>query len=290
MIDSNKPIVSVVIATYNREKSIGKAIKSAIDQSYRNIEVIVSDDGSTDQTKKVVQTYLKNPKVRYIYQENKKCHVYPMNNGIKVAKGKYIAILDDDDFWCDKNKIEKQVNFLEKNKDHVLVGGGAIKVDENGKEIINYLLPENDADIRENILVRNLFVHVSVLFTKDAWEKAGTYDENFDGMEDWDLWMRMGRIGKFHNIPEFFVIYSGHQYNNPSYVERKYSRWEWLKLNIKLKKRHNKNYPHYKKALLFCWLGYFYSLLPFRRKLWPIVFKLRCFLSGVLKYQRKHNN
>jgi len=284
-----KPTVSVVIATYNREKSLGKAIESALRQSYSNIEIIVVDDGSTDGTKKVVQFYSTDSKISYIYQENKNCHVDAMNNGIKIAKGKYIAILDDDDFWCDEKKIEKQVNFLEKNKDHVLVGGGAIKADEKGKEIVNYLLPENDADIRTNILVRNLFVHVSVLFVKDAWARVGAYDKNFDGMEDWDLWMRMGKIGKFHNIPEFFVIYSGHQHNNPGYVERKYSKWEWLKLNIKLKKRHGKNYSHYKKALLFCWLGYFYSLLPFRRKLWPIIFKLRCFLFGVLEYKRKHS-
>jgi glycosyltransferase domain-containing protein len=286
MAKRNEPLVSVVIPTYNREKTLARSIISALNQSYKNIEVLVVDDGSTDGTKKVVQG-IKSPKVRYIYRENEHCHVYPMNDGARAAEGKYVAILDDDDFWCDKNKIKKQVNFLENNKDHVLVGGGAIKVDENGNEIVRYILPEDDPDIRKTILVSDTFVHVTTLFRKDAWEKVGGYDENFDGMEDWDLWMRMGRIGKFHNIPEFFVTYAAHQQDSPGYVESKYGKWEWLKLNLKLKNNYRNDYPNYKRAIIFCWMGYLYSILPFRYALWPAMFKIKNYFFNIRSIKKR---
>jgi hypothetical protein len=91
-------------------------------------------------------------------------------------------------------------------------------------------------------------------------------------------------------LQDLFVVYSAHQQNNPGYTERKYTKWEWLKINIRLKKSQSKNYPHYKKALLYCWLGYFYSILPFRREIWPLVFKIRILFFGGLKYKKDHKN
>jgi len=281
------PIVSVIIATYNRAKTLGRAIDSVLEQSYKNLELIIVDDGSTDQTKNVVQQYLKDTRVKYIYQENRGSNVYSMNKGIVNAKGKYIAILDDDDIWLSKYKIEKQAEFLEKNEGYVLVGTGAIKAREDGKEIVRYLLPEKDEDIRKKILTSSMFVHVSVLFRKAAWEKVGGYDNKFGGAADWDLWMKLGTIGKLYNIQEFFVKYTGHQIDNPSYVEKNHKKIEWLKINLELKKKHAKNYPHYIKGIIFSWLGYFYSFLPFRHKLWSYIFKLRSYIFGDFKYGGK---
>jgi len=270
---SDSPIVSVVITTYNREKILGRAIESVLRQSYSNMELIIIDNGSTDRTRAVVQSYINNCnfKINYIYQNDKGHYIPNLNNGINIAKGKYIAILDDDDFWCDKNKIEKQVDFLEKNIDYVLVGGGAIKIDQEGKEIVRYLLPEKDIDIRKKILISNPFVHIAVLFRKDAWEKVGGYDENLD----WGLWLRMGKVGKFYNMQEFFVVYTGHLPGNPGFIEKKYGRLKWLRLNIKLKKKYKNDYPSYKRAILFCQMRYLYSFLPFRRELWPLLFRVR---------------
>lgn len=266
-------LVSVVITTYNREKSIRKAIESVLNQTHRNIELIIIDDGSIDETKEIIRPYFLDPRVRYFYEDNKGC-ADAMNNGIAVAKGKYVAILDSDDFWCDNQKIEKQLDFLEKNTDYVLVGGGATMIDEKGKEIVSYLLVEHDADIRKEILVNNVFAHVTVLFKKEAWEKVGGYDKNY-WMEDWDLLLKMGLVGKLHNIQEIFANYLGHQRNNPSDFDENYSRLEQLKLKIKLKKKYRNYYPNYKKALLYCWIEYLFSLLPFKYELWPILFRVR---------------
>ncbi len=261
MTDNSKPIVSVVITTYNREKSLGKAIESVLRQSYSNIQLIVIDNGSTDGTRGVIQSYTRSFKVDYIYQGDQKRYLSALNEGIDAAKGKYIAVLDDDDFWCDKTKIEKQVDFLEKNTDYVLVGGGVIGRDQEKKEFVMYLLPQKDADIKKTILIKNTLAHTTVLFRKDAWEKAGGYDEGLD----WGLWLKMGKLGKFYNMQEFFVIYAGHQRGNPGYIGKKYTRSEWLKISIKSKKKYRDDYPGYRRAILFCWIRYFYSFLPFRR-------------------------
>ena len=273
MKNFEKPVVSVVIATYNREKYIKRAIESVINQTYKNIELIIIDDGSTDNTGDVVKHYLADSRVRYIYQKNQGC-IDARNNGVVIAKGKYIAILDSDDFWCDKNKIEKQVNFLEKNTEYVIVGGGAIQIDQNGKEVVRYLLPEKDIDIRKVLLVSDALAHVTVLFRRDAWEKVGGYDKKF-GFEDWDLFLKMGKIGKLYNIQEFFASYSSHQRNDPGKNDKDYSRLKQMKLKINMKKEYRNDYPNYEKAILSCWIAYFYSLLPFRRELWPLLFKLR---------------
>lgn len=279
---NNQPLVSVIIATYNRANCIRKAIKSILAQTYRNIELVIIDDGSTDKTKEIVQLFLFDKRVHYFRQENKGVSM-ARNNGIRISKGKYIAILDSDDFWCDKRKLEKQVDFLEKNIEYALVGGGVIRIDKEGKEIVRYLLPENDGNIRKIILVDNAFAHSTVLFRKDIWEKIGGYDKGFDGLEDRDLWLKIGRLNKFYNFQEFFVYYLVHEHDNPGYVARNYRRQ--VKLNIKLRKKYRNDYISYRKAFLLCWASYFYSFLPFKQKLWPIVFKIRTLFFGSPPYR-----
>lgn len=281
---NNQPLVSVIIATYNRADCIRKAIKSVLAQTYKNIELVIIDDGSTDKTKEIVQLFLFDKRVHYFRQENKGVSI-ARNNGIKISKGKYIAVLDSDDFWCKIDKLEKQVDFLEKNIGYALVGGGVIRIDRRGKEIVRYLLLENDQEIRETILVDNVFAHSAVLFRKDIWERVGGYDKEFDGFEDRDLWLKIGRLSKFYNIQEFFICYLGHDYKNPSYLAKNYKRTRRAKLNIKLRKKYRNDYPDYRKALLLCCAGYLYSLLPFRQKLWPIIFKIRVLIFGHPPYK-----
>src|SRR3989344_6303605 len=197
---NNQSVVSVILPTHNRAQYIRRAMESALGQSYPNIELIVINDASTDNTREIISMVsLSNPKIIIVNNERNMGIVVSLNKGIKVAKGKYIARLDDDDIWCDEKKVEKQVTFLENNQDYGLVGGGVIKVDQSGREIIRYFLPKEDEDIRKVILTNNTFVHTSVLFRKDVFDKVGGYDHNFLFVEDWDLWMKMGTVGKFYN-------------------------------------------------------------------------------------------
>lgn len=275
-----QPLVSIILPTYNRAKFIEKAIRSVWTQTYSNMELIVVNDGSTDDTVLVLDRLSKeNAKITIVNNQKNSGIVVALNNGIKSAKGKYIARLDDDDFWQDDKKIEKQVNFLENNKDYVLVGGGVIKVDKDGKEIDRFLLPEKDEDIRKSILIDNVFVHTSVLFRKDAFEKTGGYNQDFLYIEDWDLWMNLGIIGKMYNFQEFFVRYLDQENGNNNY----YRNWgirRNLKMNIKLKRKYKDKYPGYLKAVSICWANYIFSFLPFRTKVKSKLFKFRTKLFG----------
>lgn len=283
---SNQPLVSVVITTYNRAEYIKRAIKSVLTQTYKNIEVIIVDDSSIDETPSILSELSeREPKIIILINKTNLGAVKSANIGVKGSKGKYIARLDDDDFWRDAKKLEKQVSFFEMNPEYNLVGGGVIKIDKEGKEIIRYLSPENDKDIRKTILINNVFVHSTVLFRRNIFEKVGGYDERFVFGEDMELWLRMGKIGKFYNFQEFFVYYLDHEYDNSIYTSRSYRMRRKVGLNIKLRKKYRNDYTGYRKAFLLCWASYFYSFLPFKQKLWPIVFKIRTLIFGLSPYK-----
>ena len=284
------PLVSVILPTYNRGQYIAKAVESVWRQSYKNLELIIINDASTDATGELVSVFSKhNPRITILRNETNLGIVASLNKGIGVAQGKYIARLDDDDIWCDDKKIEKQVDFLEKNPEYCLTGGGVIKIDKNGKEIVRYLLPEKDEDIRKTILINNAFAHTTVLFRKDTFLKVGGYDERFCFIEDWDLWLKMGKVSKFYNFQEFFVLYLDQEHDDP-YHYRNYKIRRNVKINMELRKKYMDSYPHYKKAILFCYASYFYSFIPFRKKLGPIIFQIRKLIFGSPPYKYSHKN
>lgn len=281
----SKPLVSIVIPIYNGAKYVARAIESVGSQSCQNIEIIIIDDGSKDETPGIISEFGKNDsRIVILTNEINLGFVKTLNRGIRKARGEYIARLDDDDFWCDSKKIEKQVDFLEKNRDFVLVGGGIIKIDEKNRETARYLFPEEDKDIRKLILVNNLFNHSSVLFRKDAWERVDGYDEQFGFFADMDLWLKLGRLGKFYNFQEYFTFYLDKEQSG-NYNMRNRDIRRKLGFLIKLRKKYRKDYPNYWKAFLFCWASYFYSFLPFRKNLHSIFIKLRSRLIGIPAYK-----
>ncbi len=282
---NNQPLVSVIIPTYNRKKYVVKAIDSVLKQTYKNIEIIVIDDGSADGTDEIISEFSKkNPGIISIKNKTNLGFVKTLNKGISSAKGKYIARLDDDDFWRDSQKLEKQVEFFEKNPEYALIGGGVIKIDKEGREIVRFLVPETDENIRKAILISNVFAHSAVIFKKDNWERAGDYDEEFGFFSDWDLWLKLGKFGKFYNFQEFFIYYSD-QEQNSGRTTHDYEIRRKLTTNIKLKNKYKNYYPGYKKAILICFANYFYSFLPFRKKLWPTIFWFRKLIFGPSPYK-----
>jgi glycosyltransferase involved in cell wall biosynthesis len=168
------PKVSIILPVYNGAQWIAKSIGSALGQTFNDFELIVLNDCSSDDSEKIILDLLKSDS-RIIYKKNISNFglARTLNSGIDFAKGEYIARLDQDDEWIDKDKLKKQINFLDNNPDYVLIGTGAVIVDEKDTEIARYILPTNDIDIRKKILRLNCFVHASVVFRKVSVEKVG---------------------------------------------------------------------------------------------------------------------
>jgi glycosyltransferase involved in cell wall biosynthesis len=243
------PLVSIIIPTYNGANRIFGAIRSVVSQTYTNWELFVIDDGSTDNTGVIVSNFIKNDiRIKYVKNDVNLGIQKTLNKGLRGATGEYIARIDDDDIWIDEKKLEKQVEFLEKNNDYVLVGTGAIVVDEQKEELFRYLVPSLDQEIRNKILLKNCFVHSSVMFRKETVVKMGGYDESSSTLhvEDYDLWLRLGTVGKFENLPIYATIFSLREGSLSSV-----NKIDQFRKNINLIKLYKNKYPRYFLAYIF---------------------------------------
>jgi len=268
------PLVSVVMTSYNRSKLINRAILSVINQSYQNWELIIVDDASTDNTPTILKEWTNKEKgIKVVINKKNLWRQYGLspnlNKGIDLSKGKYIARLDDDDYWIDKDKIKKQVEFLENNPDYVVCGGGAIVEDESEKEVFRYLKNEKDEEIRKRILFANPFTNTTTVFLKTVFEKVGGYGD-CRYAEDWDLWLKLGALGRFYNFQEYFTRYLIAGY---SFIYQK----SLSKMILKIITKYKKNYPSFRVAYFFNLLQYLYSLLPLflKRSFHPILARLK---------------
>ena len=275
----NNPLVSVVIATFNRAELLKKAIKSIFNQTYESMELIIVNDGSTDTTQSNLLEFARgNKRITVVTNSVNLGFVKSLNKGVAQAKGKYIARLDDDDYWLDPDKIKKQVGFLESRPEYVLVGGGATWHDPSGNELFRYLLPQDDREIRKKILVDNCFVHSSVVFRKKDWERIGGYKEV--GMAcDWELWLALGAAGKFYNFQEYFVHYLKWSGNMSNFNVRKN-----LKMQMDFQKRYGAYYPGYAKALILSLILYAHSFFLFKRELKSFFLRMRVLFFGKPPY------
>ncbi len=257
--DPNTPVVSIIMPTYNRLKMLERAIESVFDQSYSDWELIIIDDASTDETEcKMRELDAKEEKVKYmrIPKITGKGISEYLNIGLRNSRGKYIARIDDDDYWCHKDKLKIQVEFLDNNSEYVVVGGGVILVDEKGDELFRYLKKETDEEIRNFALFSNPFTHATVLFKKDIAMELGGY-KHIKHVEDMELWLRMGKVGKLYNMKEYFITYMTAGQNKSFTHQRENS-----KTVLEVLKMHKDDYPNFKKAYFLNYTQYAYSFLP----------------------------
>jgi len=200
------PTVSIIIPTYNREHLLGRAIQSVLDQTYQNFELIIVDDGSTDDTEKLVKSF-NSEKIRYIRHGENKGPSAARNTGIQSAKGDYIAFQDSDDEWMPE-KLEKQIRAFETASPAVgIVYTGRYRIINNKKEYLPLAgVTPKDGDVFSSLL-KVCFVCTPVALVKrDCFERAGMFDERFPPFEDWELFLRMSRYYQFKYINEPLVI------------------------------------------------------------------------------------
>lgn len=202
-------LVSVIIASYNRSNYLRQAIASVVAQTYRPIELIVVDDGSTEPLESVVHEFVTDDALQLVYirQENSG-PASARNHGLKVARGEFIGFLDSDDLWFPE-MLSSSVDFLLTHHETDIVCGGWDMIDEAGKASTGVFLPSGlqkiiDADFTKALILKNLFPIHSVLTRRECFDRCGKFNVNLTAYEDWELWVRMAAFGvrlSFIDVP-----------------------------------------------------------------------------------------
>ncbi len=194
-------MISVIIPTFNREKTIKRAIDSVLNQTYKDIELIVVDDCSTDRTEEIINGYMDN-RIKYykLHQNSGAC--VARNKGVELSCGEYIAFQDSDDEWLE-NKLEKQLDFLEKNNSDICFCS-LNNICLNGlKEIIPSKKVETE-EIKDRLL-KNNFISTQTIFGKKECFVDEKFDVKFPRFQDWDLVIRLSQKYKIVHCDEVLV-------------------------------------------------------------------------------------
>jgi len=205
-MNGKTPKVSVIIPTYNRAHLVGRAIRSVLNQTYQDFEIIVVDDGSTDNTEEVVKSF-NDPRIRYIRHEENRGGSAARNTGIRAARGEYIAFLDSDDEWLPK-KLEKQLQkFSQVGRQVAAVYVGREWRDCQREKTVRVFVPRFRGRIFKYLLMENVVGSCTdVMVRKACLEEVGLFDERLPARQDIDLWIRLAKKYEFDFIPEILSI------------------------------------------------------------------------------------
>jgi len=204
---AENPTVSVIIPTYNRAHLVGRAIRSVLNQTYQDFEIIVVDDGSTDNTEEVVKGF-NDDRIRYIWHDENRGGAAARNTGIKAAQGEYIAFLDSDDEWLPE-KLEKQVKAFEDALPDVgVVYTDFRRLDKRGDKELRFakVMREVSGDIHRDLLEGNFIGTPTALVRRECFDKVGMFDERLPRLQDWELWIRISKYYHFKCLDEPLVI------------------------------------------------------------------------------------
>lgn len=208
------PTVSVVIPTFKHRDFISETLNSVFAQSFEDFEVIVVNDGSPDDTAKVLKRYPSFGRIKYIEQDNAG-QAAARNRGLAEARGKFVAFLDDDDLWP-ADKLQRQVGLLHRHPDSVLAFGPAKpfgrQPDQMPPEIDLASYPSGD--VHAAFLRRNWIMSPGqTLIRRETLQKTGGFDGSLWGVDDWDIYLRLAALGQFTFNAETALLYRCHDAN-----------------------------------------------------------------------------
>lgn len=238
------PKISVVMPAYNAEKYIREAIDSILNQTFNDFEFIIINDGSTDNTKKIIKSYNDS---RIVYLENEKNSgiVYTLNKGLEYAKGEYIARMDSDDIAiC--TRLEKQFNYLELHNNIGVLGTG-IEIFGNQIKSENKVFSTNPEELKVDLIFASCIAHPTVMIRKVLIERYNIRYDELPGIEDYALWWKLSKITQISTLPDILLRYRVHKNQITQKKDKKYyeltklfldRRLETLKISLsKLQKK-----------------------------------------------------
>lgn len=214
--------ISAIIPTYNRADLILRSLKSVLAQTRPVTEVVVVDDGSTDNTRETLAPYL--DRITYIHQGNAGVSA-ARNRGAREARGEWLAFLDSDDEWL-PGKIERQFQAIEANPQAILVYGGARVREPDGSESEGRAIP--DSELRTALRNGTAIATSAAIVRRDVFLEAGGFDESLSFGEDWDLWLRLKEHGAFLGVAEPLMLSHRSRDSLSNQVERMLDNGERL--------------------------------------------------------------
>jgi len=196
-------MISVVMPVCNGEKYLKEAIESILNQTYRDFEFIIVNDGSTDKTEDIILSY-HDPRIRYVKNKTNLQIVKTFNKGIKLSCGKYIARMDADDISL-PNRLEKQVSFLEKHKEIGVLGTWIENTNKDKEHKACWFTPVSPELVRWSLYFGTCIAHPTVIIQRNIIEKIGGYNPEFSVAEDYEFWVRASHITNLSNLPQVLL-------------------------------------------------------------------------------------
>lgn len=200
-----EPPITVLMSVYNGERWLDEAIQSILNQTFTDFELIIVNDGSKDQSLDIINQFATNDRRIVVIDKPNTGLADSLNQGIKQAKGDWIARIDADDL-CAPNRLQRQYEFAKTDSALVLIGSGLLQIDETGCPGKLYRYPaSHKAIVCRLTTVRPLFAHSSAFYRTDVVKRLGGYRPRIKRGQDWDLWLRLSETGKIACIGEPLV-------------------------------------------------------------------------------------
>lgn len=204
------PTISVLMPVYNGERYLKQAIESILAQTFTDFEFLIIDDGSSDRSIEILQTYAaQDSRIRLTLRENRGIP-RTRNQLLAQATGELVAIMDADDVAL-PDRFQLQVEFLRQHPEVVCVGGALDWIDEKGRLLGHCPMPQDDAELQKLMLGGiSLLHHPTTMARRAALVQVGGYNETMTASSDLDLWLRLGEIGQLANLPDTVLQYRLH--------------------------------------------------------------------------------
>lgn len=208
IMNKNKPLVSVIMPTFNIERFVARAINSILTQSFTNFELLIIDDASTDKTLSLVRKYEKEDKrIRVVSNKKNSKIAESLNKAVKLSKAEIIARMDADDI-SHPDRLKMQYKLLKNKPKVAIVGANMIIIDSEGIPIYRREYPAKSPELKKLMFRYSPFAHPVVMFRKSVFEEFGGYDKTKVPCEDIDLWFKIGSKYKFATIQKHLLEYT----------------------------------------------------------------------------------
>lgn len=207
----HSPTISVIMPAYNAADYIESAIKSILCQTYENFELIVINDGSTDDTESIVTKLANDDSRIFVINQPNLGIVESLNRGLKISRGTYIARMDADDISL-PTRFQRQLNEFSTNPRLIACGTWFQKIDNCGKKLSSFFNPPiTNKHCKQYLLLKNCFAHPSIMLRRNIPSCKLEYNHDYVYAEDYKLWSDIQEHGDFYNIPEKLLLYRVHR-------------------------------------------------------------------------------